>query len=139
MEKQLKDYLHLYIGCDVQTRFGITNFNYYTLDLWSRGAYQEIRPILRPLSSITEEEAEKICFFNYGENYSWYIYGNEPNPHILHLLEGDEKYTDRIKLYIGTPEVWRYLLSKSFDLFGLIESGLAIDATTLQKEADNGL
>ncbi len=30
------------------------------------------------------------------------------------------------------PELVRYLLSKSFDLFGLIDSGIAIDKTTLK-------
>ena len=32
-----------------------------------------------------------------------------------------------------TPKLFHYLLSKNFDLFGLIEAGLAINKTKLEK------
>lgn len=40
-----------------------------------------------------------------------------------HDLNGDELWVREAQ--IGSPRIWLYLLSKGFDLFGLIEQGLA--------------
>lgn len=91
--------------------------------------YSEAKPILRPLSDMTEEEAEwcaKELFCDKNE-------------------EPDAFATNRARIAImdnfGTPLIasWRisflvsrYLLSKHFDLFGWIPAGLAIDKTKLE-------
>lgn len=62
--------------------------------------------ILRKLEDMTEEEADKLASMCPQRNY--------------------DKYN---------PAQFTYLLSKSFDLFGLIEAGLAIDAKTLNSNS----
>ena len=56
--------------------------------------YNQIKPILRPFSSLTEEEKNQLVNFQ--------------------------------------SKQWMYLLELGIDLFGLIESGQAIDSTTLK-------
>lgn len=72
----------------------------------------EIKPILRPLRSITDEESDEL-----GRQKHKYDTGHAPS----HFV------TD-----------WAYkiswALSKGFDIFGLIAAGLAIDSTTLKRE-----
>lgn len=119
MKKELKDYLHLYLGCEALVE-GYTNskspFNYrgiinYQLLLESGQHYssvKEIRPILRPLSDMTEKE----------------------------IMEKERlkdcEYESAWSPLMARAESFKYLLSKHFDLFGLIESGLAINAADLQ-------
>lgn len=118
MEKNIKDYLHLYLGCEVlvldldgQTfkdkiedvfdrkhgkGFSIYEFGDCPFDDHDE-YYQEIKPILRPLSDMTKEEREYV----------------------------------RVKFNHGSAESFIWHLSKHFDLFGLIEAGLAIDKTKM--------
>ncbi len=143
MKKELKDYLHLYLGCDCQTPDGIgkligrvaTSFDIATIrfDDWKKlkpisGANRkdfgksnnyeiaDIKPILRRLDSMTEDEEKALYKAAGNPEYAW--------------------QKRRIKQCLpGRPEGWRHLLSKGFDLFGLIEEGLAIDAATLNHES----
>ena len=46
----------------------------------------------------------------------------------------DEWYVKTKYFIFGKPAAWLKLLSWGFDLFGLIDSGLAIDAATLKTE-----
>ena len=129
--KDIKQYLHLYLGCEIETdiSFSISHHSpvsYKKLDAdnygkiigelsvseWSRYC----KPILRPLSSMTEEEAFE-CF---GSQWD----GDEPTMKSMVKEDGWE-------LMHFAPTHFKYLLSKGFDLFGLIESGLAIGAPTL--------
>lgn len=142
MEKQIKDYLHLYLGCKVKLVKDISEefssyddfevpavesigtfcmlndgFQVYCGDEseeWPYGVkfdhnfiaswdFKSYKPILRPLSSMTGIEQEDYEAVNGGGRFKAH-----PN-----------------------AEAYRWLVSKHFDLFGLIESGLAIDATTL--------
>lgn len=66
-----------------------------------------LNPLLRPLSSMTEEE--KIELFALRENEAQLF------PAII----------------TGLSECFRWLLSHHFDIFGLIDAGLAIDKTSL--------
>jgi hypothetical protein len=66
------------------------------------------KPILRPLSDMTQKERKQI-------GPTWH---KEYEPEIT----DNEFNTEEIRL----------MLSKGFDLFGLIDAGLAIDKTTLQ-------
>ena len=122
--KKLKDHLHLYLGCEALVE-GYTNrkypFNYrgiinYQLLLESGQHYSSvkaIKPILRPLSDMTEEEAR--------EGEIWGVW------HDVNLM-GEDWDT-----FGFSPHNFKHLLSKGFDLFGLIEAGLAIDKTTLKQ------
>jgi hypothetical protein len=75
----------------------------------------EVKPILRPLSSLTEEEAQEI-----GRIGDWRF--------PFDCLDLECSLMDIVKEY---ALVWRYLLSIGIDIFGWIESGLAIDKTKL--------
>lgn len=123
--KDISQYLHLYLGCQcligdsknvhfiemVSPMYVCTGTNKISIQMWYKKS--ACKPVLRPLSDMTEEErTELIC------------------------TDIDEYKPLKIKLKVGDyyPESKRfiYLLSKHFDLFGLIESGLAIDKTTLK-------
>lgn len=140
--KDIKDYIHLYIGCEV-----IAPNPYYADDgiKLAKGiltgihgeygaeiqfiidgnaeeepAYDrefELKPVLRRLSSITEEEAREIwdsSMVNIGYMYN---------------------HCDRLLRSTNTIEVISPVLPKllrmGFDLFGLIDSNLAIDSSTI--------
>lgn len=152
MKKNIKDYLHLYLGCEVfvQKKQGneslvkgriceVTNgsnhgdwirvqfehvvkFMYYNLDERSSNFHtffigeDHIKPILRPLSDMMEEERAE---------FGW---------------QDDADFEELFKdgqISKNTYNAWMFpiLLSKGFDLFGLIEAGLAIDKTKLLLKA----
>lgn len=73
-------------------------------------------PHLRPLSSITEYEA--------GELISIHL-GRPPLPCGDYLNDVNYGESTMMEDILGNPSAWLYLLSKGFDLFGLIEAGLA--------------
>lgn len=150
--KELKDYLPHYIGCKCKSSEG--TMIYTLIGTIKDIAFHEdkycnqidlcgdFKPILRPLSDMTEEEALALAK--------------------IHDSEGDWRVVDRCRLWIlvqdqyankifiqfsddgnlwdcedadgsvsgyETFEAVKYLFSRGFDLFGLIESGLAIDKT----------
>lgn len=72
-----------------------------------------IKPILRPLSDLNNKE--------YGE----YVYTNE------HTIEEFNRNTGSIEALRHSLVL--FLISKHFDVFGLIPKGLAIDINTLKK------
>lgn len=150
MKKELKDYLHLYLGCRVRTYSGFGNLTdidlsgrwYVSLESGggtvgnindknkpcpeeSRKSFPNgyppdsiLTPILRPLSSMTEEEGYEI----FGEEWS----SDSPNAKdVVMNLDGEHE----LRL---SPTETTALLSKSFDLFNLIPEGLAINAETLK-------
>lgn len=114
MEKKIKDYLHLYLGCDAM----IYNDKSFIMDKVTSsslniedGSVTKIKPILRPLSDMTEQESYELCWQK-NQNHmklNWSL-----NESAIH------------------PNEFLYLLKQGFDLFGLIESGLAIDKTTIK-------
>lgn len=127
--KELKDYLHLYLGCEIdisgqreildsvaksgqiETLFRGHLRNYRDL------SDEDIAPILRPLSDMTDEEYTEYANIEFGEDTT------------------DWDYDEKTKRSIGEVTEFNrfaYLLKKHFDLFGLIEAGLAIDKTTLK-------
>jgi hypothetical protein len=124
--KDIKDYLHLYIGCQAEVinipdGLAVTEepqihlIDGTVMDC-SASMYSSIKPILRSLSSMTEEEQTEMVATQDTVKLDGY-------PEIV--LKAD------------SGETFRYMLSKGFDLFGLIESGLAIEkvvSPTLMKE-----
>lgn len=117
---ELKDVIHFYIGCEVQKNYGVNAPTIHKLtgirqspanndllmfldgkDQIRSHLWNDFKPILRPLSDMSEEEllmADKIC------------------------NEDDNASPMMAKLPF-------YLLSKHFDLFNLISTGQAISKT----------
>jgi hypothetical protein len=116
------NYLHLYLGCDCYDHFNackivLTPKAYAGyMEHWTNPEDGQIKPILRPLSDMTEEEIEWLDEHDdfYDKNLS-----DETEPFVI-----IEWQAERIK----------YLISKHFDVFGLIEAGLAIDKTKLNNQ-----
>jgi hypothetical protein len=162
--KSIKDYLHLYLGCEVEypntdgkhirailsyvgrndiettykrTRSSVSgskikgDYLSWKSNGWHNCDALRVKPILRPLSSMTEEEAKDIATIYFkpfdDKSFSFSISSCglvRIKYHHASLLYGG---TSPIGDY--TPEIFTYLLSKSFDLFDLIPSGLAIDGS----------
>jgi len=171
--KELKKYLHLYLGCQllVLKTNDIVSFDDLdggqTWPIWTRDKkycspkgccangfrFSEIKPILRPLSDMTEKEALEVCKLAsptaWGDyrfkkwtatldpksNNSWKAYDvkneNSPYSFIVDMIDGDITLWDEgdyeNSLLNQNYRFW--YLTKHFDLFGLIEAGLAIDQT----------
>lgn len=89
----------------------------------------EITPHLRRLDSLTESEARELYEAFYGIKFiatkwtalEWFSKHIEPASATV------------LKDLIGAPAVWLYLLSKGFDLFGLIEAGWAKEIETAEQ------
>lgn len=122
MAKELKDYLHLYLGCKImitdpkdgeakeRALVGIDNtftnpVRCINGEYVSAFDFTDVKPILRPLESMTEEER----VFHSSLQARWPV-----TPAHRHLTCIGE-----------TPESFHWLLSKHFDLFNLIPEGLA--------------
>lgn len=130
----LSQYLHLYLPVDVElnnggskvynrTAVAVGNtddeYRYVTLRL-GKGlksftnsvllSENRVKPILRPLSDMTEEERTEF------EKTKMFVKAT-PVHHVGNMQ--------------WTPETFRWCLSNRFDIFGLIESGKAIDKTKL--------
>jgi len=117
MENKIEDYLHLYLGC-----LGITSNGHkegeltLTPDLLRHILLKQwhypFKPILRPLSSQTREEQ-------------------------LEELSLSKSWGEQITGAEHCARITAHRLKKSFDLFGLIEAGLAI--AIKPPEDDNAL
>lgn len=124
---KFKDVAHLYVGanCKVQgsdeseeSGLKLTGISFDGTQniLWayfdetetSYAHIDDCAPILRPLSSINQDELQEL-----GNIMGWHNYCSWRSNQTL------------------TPHGCVFLLSKHFDLFNLIESGQAIDATQL--------
>lgn len=132
-EKKISDYLHLYIGCKLE-RGGIVTHNLLAAaEEAAFDAYLDFKPILRPISSMTKEEAIEVTkpVVAYGDipNRRVYItYKNSFGDIIVSWGEGIREKYSPTKETAFSPQQFHYLLSKHFDLFNLIEDDLAIAA-----------
>jgi hypothetical protein len=131
--KNIKDYLHLYMGCEAQIQSaqnGVVINNPITgMTIHYASTGQTIvKPILRKLSSMTEEEARDMIKFIRGvAQIDQLIISNICDIHIEWHFYDVRHIARWIKFDELNPSQFQYLLSKGFDLFGLIEEGLAID------------
>ena len=94
--------------------------------------FEQITPHLCRLDSLTEAEARELYEIKYGE--AWGVdferLGMEVESCLERFWKEDiELYAPEGKLLIGSPAVWLHLLSLGFDLFGLIDAGLAKEIT----------
>lgn len=142
MTKNIKDYLHLYIGhlaeiSQLSQRMvaygfedGQVKINGYFIDALEKESSFVIKPILRPLSDMTEEDKTILFRLAFGAEHEYTSFGFSPVEQIL-LADKDKSTRCAVSLTSIPAEGVRYLLSRGFDLFGLIEAGLAIDKTKL--------
>lgn len=145
--KKIEDYLPLYMGCECELQLiynagtmvekltGITQKKdgiVYCHFLGSSDSYrtaETVKPLLRPLSDMTEEEAglllselrEPQMFRDRQMSIS------ERGFLLIHL--GDSTVVEDLN-----ANAWKFLIDKHFDLFGLIESGLAVSKTIKEQE-----
>jgi hypothetical protein len=169
MKKKLEDYLHLYIDCKIVGTYndgsgsegfltGVTNGGteceiQFLLEDGINVTEEpelnnvtEVKPILRPLSDMTQDEfieLFKLCsLFDLSECS---FIGTNDKDGVWCNAEYEGRVIDAIRLvgdYVemmnndGTfsgmnpqSKAFKFFISKHFDLFGLIEAGLAIDKT----------
>lgn len=127
MNTKFKDVAHLYLGCDCLIDNQIRKLDTVAHAIGSYEVYcsfcgmgyecSDIKPILRPLNDMTVEEeleyrdvcnkAYEFAKYKVGDNIGW------SDPRVSGAIET------------------QWLLSNHFDIFGLIESGEAIDKTKL--------
>jgi hypothetical protein len=182
---KIRDILHLYLGCQVcrehkedrSEKFfeyaklvGVSQSEIEAdksvaildvgLDHFHEWYVEETKPILRQLSSMTEEEGvelftierdgmthpETALVFDFRRSGdAWRITRMDwPDDHLFVSDSGriwkvvyDRDNGTIIDVLNHQPRMFSYLLSKHFDLFNLIPEGLAIDADTL-KTTSNG-
>lgn len=136
-KKKIEDYLHLYLGCEVECiqdmpdYYGWTKGMRATLDrdiFWDMGetVYYNgsivgkwckfFKPLLRPLSDMTHDELQEC-------GNMVYDFSDEPELN-------NHKWQD---FDFITAEQFQWLLKRHFDLFGLIDAGLALDKTKTPK------
>lgn len=144
MKKNIKDYLHLYIGCETDQGLliGMVNCDNDKEDIQCvclmkegglvNGSIKNIKPILRPLSDMTEEEALE-CYESCWQGHQ--IDDVNKARHIRELFSEESDPDYAYGNVTGNAKVFRWALFKGFDLFGLVEAGLAIDKTTLKQTA----
>lgn len=138
--------LALYLGCEASAlpNNGIGIFRGIDVSGWAEIEIPEIglfttnyfSLLLRPLSDMTEDEARDVYYIRNGEVFNprpEYWPENHADISALDDLRSDvELYQEDIRFVIGEPAAWHYLLAHHFDLFGWIESGLAIDKTKIE-------
>lgn len=123
---KLSEVIHLYLYCNVQhvpddgttailmgVEQGRVHLLNNTHNQYGMATYDDVKPILRSLYSMTEEEAKIIEASKAFQR---------PSP-VHHL-----------GMMVWTAESYRLALSMDFDLFRLIENGFAIDAATLNQK-----
>lgn len=162
MSKEIKDYLHLYLGRQVEVmpaqaksyvgQLQQIDVNGYCIvadtSITRHTHIDYIKPFLRDLSDMTEEEVKTWLRYRYNsvkefdevqkdKSGYWYNFKTESN-----LTEKVKKLKRRFIFWQqisdeSYPENFKFLLSKGFDLFGLIPAGLAINAKELNHEKGN--
>jgi hypothetical protein len=112
----LKDYLHLYLGCKgiaktiAPFKTKLVAYN-PTMDLregvdLGNAEQYKFKPLLRPFSDLTDQERNELA-------------------RIIEPFD-DEITGETLQMMAA---ITHFLISKGFDLFGLIPAGLAIDKT----------
>lgn len=161
MKKELKDFIHLYIGCgifcpnphDDESEHLVKGFltgihgeygaeiaiidGHHTEEEPHYEEFKKVKLILRNLDSMTEEEANQLFDIHYSESgvFKWRNCFQVNRHSAEYWINYESSKRDRINV-IKFDELkskdFTWLLSKSFDLFNLIPEGLAIDSATLK-------
>lgn len=156
MSKDIKDYLHLYLGCECQADENV--FKLAGVELTDTGtlAYDgtmingihqcwwvencDFKLMLRPLLNMSDEERREfiMCSNDWNKYYKELGFISKSPEGLAHTCKykrGVHDITRIQSLENFDSNQFLYLLSKHFDLFGLIEAGLAIDKTKLNQPA----
>lgn len=120
MEEEPKEYMNLYLGCRVYGE----DYGARLVVVGLLGNDQQKYRILKSAMSITDD-------FDFDKHKL--ILRQTIDMTDTEKKEYNSLFNSSIPLTIVDAIRTKYLLSKHFDLFGLIESGLAIDAKTLKK------
>lgn len=145
MKKKLKDYLKYHIGCSVFVfpaetiesgwlkkelkKLPDLQYSYLLeVDNFKRTLDGGYLPILRPYSSM--DDAECLDWANL--YFTDTVTADELKIDRMFKNPIIQFYEARIRLRENKPEVFHWLLSKNFDVFGLIDEGIAIDWTLIQ-------
>ena len=110
---------------------GLKNDIVYIWDGYSLTVrYDQIKPILRPLSDLTKT----LFQFEYGEPTTLedWINGNYDLGQLRWVLQDKAKEQRQERIMDLPYFVAEYLFKYNFDVFGLIDAGLAIDINTLK-------
>jgi hypothetical protein len=151
--KIAEDYFHLYLGCEVifgfpERRkkgqligkvepFGWQVFDYSNAIVPNHNVRPDlIMPILRPLESMTEEEAIELAKLSEWEPHfrNVKIERNKFSNDIIVSWQGSNELREEFNAtgdLFYCAEQFQWLLKKGFDLFELIYYGLALDRTKL--------
>lgn len=139
MVKSLHNYLHLYLGqkcrckypysSDAEKIVTITPVNLHEL----LNEVEYCYPVLRSVDSLTAPEFEefKIVLGYPNKNATLTTVNKE---YIEYTYTKSKQYNGLKSHILFTkisPEAVRFLLAKGFDIFGLIDAGIAIDKKTL--------
>lgn len=140
---EFKDIAHLYIGAKLKCTGGHFAKNANSTDkdghLYLSPSiladchertfrYDDFKPIILPLSAMTKEQALSLVQMT-ERNIEDAYFCDQQFPHIFcrDIYDGVEIFP----LTAFSPEQFTWLLKNHFDIYNLIESGQAIDATTL--------
>lgn len=143
---QFKDIAHLYLGCSITDGKSVTDMSAHMFLYGNR--IERYKPILRPLSDMTEDELMECVILFYGnrnrdiatQKLRRIKKNVEPKmvtkfgTSIPYSVFGDnDKHIMTGTLSSGSlnGEQFLYILKQGFDLFGLIESGQAINKKTI--------
>lgn len=93
--------------------------------------FEKCKPILRPLSELNREDVsvgdnKYEGYFHFLEET--YLNHTEGIEHLKRIANEDSRWMYSINLYL-----YQHLLEWHFDVFGLIDEGLAIDVNTLNQ------
>jgi len=148
MNKMTPQVLALYIGHRCQTSGGegiiysVNNDGIVQVEFGAMGPdfllshhIGHVKPILRRLESLTEGEARELYGVLHPSGWQWQIkeeFRTSVIEDYWHL--SDSGVQSLMMRHTGHPPIWLKLLSLGFDLFGLIDAGLAIDAS-ISKDA----
>lgn len=104
---------------------------------YGRSNIKNCKPILRPLSDLTKEIEHKgvkiipIDYFEIGDDYNYIVDYGQGNVKLIGLLK-DMAEHNFIQISYMNYGVIIKLFEWHFDVFGLIENGLAIDINELK-------
>lgn len=129
----IKDYLKYYYGGPAleavivpgqELSFSDCTINSRTLFNIDKGLFI-VKPILRRLEDMTEDEAIELL----GITVPYATYHSKDHSGLY--WSGAGVSSAHLSFSYGDPRSFHYLLSRGFDLFGLINAGLAIDSKTV--------
>lgn len=141
MELNIRDYLHLYLGCDYVTDNSQGNMNPSTLPsvLKYLDDFTGFKLILRRFENMTDAEIRDLIQYDKLKvMYKTVEYSFDGTSiRITYTIEEDEgstAQTYRIDRFAMNAHDFAWCLRKGFDLFGLIHVGLAIDKSTFNQD-----